>query len=69
VDSNEVPSIPQAEAGQRACAAFQSVFENGRKIELDHYIVYFAREPDNLVSLSLCSALQPDRVVLIPVCP
>jgi hypothetical protein len=44
VDPDEVLSIPQEEAAQRACAAFQTVFENGPKIELDHYVVYFARE-------------------------
>ncbi|KAN0103880.1 Protein of unknown function (DUF3808) domain containing protein [Russula decolorans] len=42
VDPDEVVSIPQAEAAERASAAFQSVFENGTKIELDHYVVYFA---------------------------
>lgn len=42
VDPDEVVSIPQVEAAERACAAFQSVFENGTKIELDHYVVYFA---------------------------
>jgi hypothetical protein len=52
VDPNEVLTISRAEAAQRACAAFQSVFEHGPKIELDHYVVYFAREP-TLVSLSV----------------
>jgi tetratricopeptide (TPR) repeat protein len=42
VDPDEAVSIPQAEAAERAGAAFQSVFENGTKIELDHYVVYFA---------------------------
>jgi hypothetical protein len=51
VDPDEALSIPQAEAAQRACVAFQTVFESGPKIELDHYVVYFAREPDNLISL------------------
>lgn len=44
MDPDEVVSIPQAEAAERASAAFQSVFENGTKIELDHYVVYFARK-------------------------
>ena len=44
VDPDEVLSIPQSEAMERACAAFQAVFENGPRIELDHYVVYFARE-------------------------
>ena len=43
MDPDEVVSIPQVEAAERASAAFQSVFENGTKIELDHYVVYFAR--------------------------
>lgn len=45
MDLDAVPSIPQSKAAERACAAFQAVFENGPKIELDHYVVYFAREP------------------------
>jgi len=54
VDPNEVLTISRAEAAQRACAAFQSVFEHGPKIELDHYVVYFAREPTpSLPPLSL----------------
>ena len=44
MDPEQAVSIPQAEAAERAGAAFQSVFENGTKIELDHYIVYFARK-------------------------
>ena len=46
MDPDEVLSIPQAEAAQRACAAFQTVFESGPKIELDHYVVYFARKSE-----------------------
>ncbi|KAH9954696.1 hypothetical protein BC827DRAFT_1241298 [Russula dissimulans] len=42
VDPDEVVSISQADAAKRACAAFQAVFENGTKIELDHHIVYYA---------------------------
>jgi hypothetical protein len=44
VDPDEVVSIPQAEAAERASAAFKSVFENGTRIELDHYVVYFSRK-------------------------
>jgi len=44
VDPDEVLAIPQSEAAELACAAFQTVFENGPRIELDHYVVYFARE-------------------------
>ena len=51
MDPDEVVSIPQAEAAERASAAFQSVFENGTKIELDHYVVYFARKCSRLSSL------------------
>jgi hypothetical protein len=44
VDPEEAVSMPQGEAAERASAAFQSVFENGTKIELDHHVVYFARK-------------------------
>lgn len=44
MDPDEVVSIPQEEAAERARAAFQSVFKNGTKIELEHYVVYFARK-------------------------
>jgi len=50
VDPDEVVSISQAEAAERASAAFQSVFENGPKIVLDHYVVYFARKLSRLSS-------------------
>ncbi|KAK2459721.1 hypothetical protein APHAL10511_008255 [Amanita phalloides] len=42
IDPNEVVSIPREEAETRCAAAFQFVFENGPKIELDHHIVYHA---------------------------
>jgi hypothetical protein len=32
------------ESAQRAVAAFKAVFECGPKIELDHHLVYHARE-------------------------
>ena len=57
MDPNEVLTISRAEAAQRACAAFQSVFEHGPKIELDHYVVYFAREPDSGSPSSLCPSV------------
>jgi len=44
VDPAEVVAIPRAEAAKRASAAFEAVFANGHKIELDHYIVYHARK-------------------------
>ena len=44
-DADEVIlSIPQSEAAERACAAFRAVFEDGPKIELGHYVVYFTCE-------------------------
>jgi hypothetical protein len=58
VDPDEVVSIPQAEAAERASAAFQSVFENGTKIELDHYVVYFARECQRLSACMWLSSLR-----------
>ncbi|KAH9054765.1 hypothetical protein EDB87DRAFT_1767585, partial [Lactarius vividus] len=42
VDPDEVVAIPQAEAARRSSTAFEAVFANGHKIELDHYIVYHA---------------------------
>jgi hypothetical protein len=54
-------SIPQVEAAERASAAFQSVFEKGAKIELDHYVVYFARKCSRL-SLRCMSC---DRFLLL----
>ncbi|KAF8264918.1 hypothetical protein EI94DRAFT_1590818 [Lactarius quietus] len=42
LDPDEVVSIPRAEAAKRACAAFEAVFANGPKVELDHFIVYYA---------------------------
>ncbi|KAG7451588.1 uncharacterized protein BT62DRAFT_984650 [Guyanagaster necrorhizus] len=35
-------AITQEEAGAASIAAFEAVFENGPKIELDHYVVYHA---------------------------
>ncbi|KAH9177211.1 hypothetical protein EDB89DRAFT_1934988 [Lactarius sanguifluus] len=42
VGPGEVVAIPRAEAAKRSSAAFEAVFANGHKIELDHYIVYHA---------------------------
>ncbi|KAI0270398.1 hypothetical protein BC834DRAFT_511339 [Gloeopeniophorella convolvens] len=42
LDSEEVMEIPQKEVARRASVAFEAVFANGPKIELDHYIVYNA---------------------------
>lgn len=54
MDPDEAVSIPQAEAAERAGAAFQSVFENGTRIELDHYVVYFARKRRVHFALHTC---------------
>ncbi|KAF9491319.1 hypothetical protein BDN71DRAFT_1398587 [Pleurotus eryngii] len=42
LDPTEVPSIPKEEAETAATRAFETVFENGMKIELDHHLVYHA---------------------------
>lgn len=38
------------DARRRADHAFQTVFEHGSKIELDHYLVYYARKSPVLAS-------------------
>jgi hypothetical protein len=43
LDPTEVASVSQDEAAAGARAAFEAVFENGPKIELDHHLVYHAR--------------------------
>ena len=42
------------DATARSKAAFESVFENGTKIELDHYLVYFSRESYTLSRTHTC---------------
>ena len=42
MDPDEVVLIPQVRAVECASATFQSMFESRIKIELDHYVVYFA---------------------------
>ncbi|KAJ7258217.1 hypothetical protein C8J57DRAFT_1451098 [Mycena rebaudengoi] len=42
LDPTEVASVSQDEASAGARAAFEAVFENGPKIELDHHLVYHA---------------------------
>lgn len=54
LDADEKVSVSVEEAQRRAMAAFEYVFENGHKIELDHYIVYYARE-SRILSLPLSS--------------
>lgn len=44
LDAYEKVSVSVEEAQHKAKSAFEEVFENGPKIELDHYIVYYARE-------------------------
>ncbi|KAF8837528.1 hypothetical protein BDN67DRAFT_1013812 [Paxillus ammoniavirescens] len=42
LDADEQLSVPVEDARQRAEHALKEVFEHGPKIELDHYIVYYA---------------------------
>lgn len=60
MDPDDVVSIPQVEAAERASAAFQSVFENGTKIELDHHVVYFARKFSCQLFFMSCDRLLVD---------
>jgi hypothetical protein len=57
VDPDEVVSILQVEAAGRTSAAFLSVFENGTKVEPDHYVVYFTCKCSRL--FSACSVTIP----------
>jgi hypothetical protein len=43
LDPAEVVNLPRDEAAAGAKAAFEAVFANGPKIELDHHLVYHAR--------------------------
>ncbi|KAI0049076.1 hypothetical protein FA95DRAFT_1489914 [Auriscalpium vulgare] len=42
LDPAEMVTISQEDAAAQSIEAFESVFANGQKIELDHYIVYYA---------------------------
>ncbi|KAM6492061.1 hypothetical protein JOM56_011785, partial [Amanita muscaria] len=42
IDLDEVLSIPKGEGRSESVVASKFVFENGPKIDLDHYIVYHA---------------------------
>jgi len=42
VEVAEASGIPDAE--KRAFESFQIVLDNASKIEVDHYVVYYARE-------------------------
>jgi hypothetical protein len=44
VDESGSCQISKAEAAARAKAAFEEVFTNGPKIELEHHLVYHARK-------------------------
>ena len=44
LDPNEVVSYNKEEATKAALEALKLVIENGPKIQLDHHLVYFARE-------------------------
>ncbi|KAH7882592.1 hypothetical protein F5I97DRAFT_1906457 [Phlebopus sp. FC_14] len=41
-EADEICPVPVEEAKERAEYAFKAVFEHGSKIELDHYLVYYA---------------------------
>ena len=43
MDAGDKVSVSAEDAQHRAASAFEQVFENGPKIELDHYVVYYAR--------------------------
>ena len=43
LDADETVSVSVEEAQHWAETAFEQVFENGHMIELDHYVVYYAR--------------------------
>lgn len=57
MDPDEKVSVSVEEAQHKAESAFEEVFENGPEIELDHYIVYYAR---GLNFLTLHSRHQSD---------
>ncbi|KAL0953074.1 hypothetical protein HGRIS_007274 [Hohenbuehelia grisea] len=42
LDPDEVVSIPKEQAVQGSISAFEVVFEHASKIDLDHYLVYYA---------------------------
>jgi len=44
LDPAEVVEMEKEEAEKGAEKAFRAVFEHGPKIELDHHLVYHARE-------------------------
>lgn len=44
IDPEETFPITKEDAAQRAIESFESVFRHGTKIELDHFLVYFARK-------------------------
>ena len=50
IDSDEKLPIPQREAANRAAESFEAVFQHGNKIELDHFLVYYARKRSTLFS-------------------
>ncbi|KIJ64163.1 hypothetical protein HYDPIDRAFT_112092 [Hydnomerulius pinastri MD-312] len=42
LEADEKLTVPVEDARQKAEGAFKAVFENGPRIELDHYLVYYA---------------------------
>ena len=64
VDPDEVVSIPREEAETKAVAALKRVMEFGPQIELDHYMVYAAREY-RVSALAFLSGFQCLMVVIL----
>lgn len=54
---NKATSISKEDAERSAEEAFRAVFEYGPNIELDHYLVYFARK--FAIVLSKCPVSYP----------
>lgn len=53
IDANEVVKIPKQVAEQMVEEALNAVFEHGPKIQLDHYLVYYARSCSQISGLEL----------------
>lgn len=61
LDENDNCHISKGTAISRAKAAFEAVFANGRKIELDHHLVYHSRRlTSDIYSDFDCSLNRPD---------
>lgn len=49
VDATSTEADDVLDAPQRAFAAFQNVLDNGNKIEVDHWLVYYTRKLPTLM--------------------